>query len=44
MKVYVFTVELYGYGDNADAAWNDATEAFAEDPGPTPDDYTEEEE
>lgn len=44
-KRYEFKVTLVGHGDNADEAWQDATESFALDPGATPDEseYTEEE-
>lgn len=33
---YEFTVRLQGRGNNPDEAWNDATEAFAQDFGCTP--------
>jgi hypothetical protein len=33
---YIFTVRLNGIGDSPDEAWQDATEAFALDPGSTP--------
>lgn len=34
---YLFTIELSGIGSTPDKAWQDATEAFGCDPGPTPD-------
>jgi len=39
---YLFTITLSGIGDNPDKAWQDATEQFSLDPGPTPgeDEYT----
>jgi len=35
---------MSGIGNTADEAWNEATEQFAQDPGPTPeeDEYTTE--
>ena len=36
-KLYVFDVTLNGYGRTADEAWQDVTEGFCQDPGPTPD-------
>jgi hypothetical protein len=42
-KTYVFSVTLKGTGDNPDAAWQDAVEAFSTDSGVTPDAYEEEE-
>ena len=36
MKTFIFTVSLIGTGENEDQAWNDATESFSLDPGPTP--------
>jgi len=37
MKRYEFHITLGGYGDDADEAWEDATESFSQDPGATPD-------
>jgi hypothetical protein len=36
MNTYIFTISLIGSGNNADEAWNDATEGFSLNPGPTP--------
>lgn len=37
MKRYVFgSIRLQGYGETAEAAWNDALEQFNLDPGPPP--------
>ena len=43
---YEFRIVLAGYGDSPEKAWDDATESFAQDPGPCPcpDEYTFEEE
>ena len=38
-KTYVFSVTLKGTGDNPDAAWQDAVEAFSTDSSVTPDAY-----
>ena len=35
---YEFTVVLTGFGDDANAAWDDAVSQFAIEPGPAPDD------
>ena len=37
MRYFEFVVHLRGEGDDVDEAWQDATDAFAEDPG----DYSE---
>ena len=44
-KRYEFRVVIAGYGKDADQAWEEATEQFSLDPGPTPgeDEYTVEE-
>ena len=33
MTCYLFKVELYGYADSLDEAWQKAVEGFAADPG-----------
>lgn len=38
MRTFEFTVVMKGTGRTADAAWNNATDAFSADPGPTPED------
>lgn len=38
MKKYLFKVILVGYGDNADKAWTDATDACDLSDEPCPDD------
>ncbi len=38
MKSYLFNIIISGEGDNIDDAWDDAVDAFIDDPGPTPDD------
>jgi hypothetical protein len=42
-RYYVFPIELGGLGNTPEEAWNDATEAFTNEPGPTPDEYRVEE-
>ena len=37
---YEFTLVLIGFGNDADAAWEDAVSQFAIEPGPTPDNPT----
>ena len=32
-KSWIFTVQLRGYGDTSEEAWDDAVEAFSDDPG-----------
>lgn len=44
MKKYTFTITLTGYGNNADEAWLDATQATDLDSDPTPDDFEVEDE
>jgi len=39
MPRYYFQIELAGEGDDLDAAWRDAFEAFSLDPGCMPDEY-----
>jgi len=36
MKAFYFPVEIVGYGDTADKAWNDAVTEFSLSPGETP--------
>lgn len=36
---YYFKVTLAGGGNSLEEAWNDAIEAFCQDPGATPEDY-----
>lgn len=45
MKMYYFKITLCGRGETADEAWEDASEAFAQDGGATPEpsEYTVEE-
>lgn len=43
MKRYEFDITIAGNGNDVDEAWNNAVEAFSEDPGVTPDDWSEEE-
>jgi len=42
-KLYTFEMSLQATGRNPDIAWARAVEAFVQDPGPTPDDYEEDE-
>ncbi|MBI2836120.1 MAG: hypothetical protein HYX85_00300 [Chloroflexi bacterium] len=36
MKRYAFKVELIGYGEQPEDAWDDAVEGFAQEPGDYP--------
>jgi hypothetical protein len=42
MKNFLFTITLQAPAETAEQAWNNAIDAFSIDPGPCPDDYTEE--
>jgi len=42
MPRYEFTVTLAAEAESPDEAWQEATEAFALDPGPTPEEFKEE--
>lgn len=39
MKSYMFTIQLRGFGDTPEQAWNDALENFMQDPGPAPEEF-----
>ena len=39
MKSFIFTIELRGFGDTPEQAWNDAFENFMLDPGPAPEEW-----
>ena len=41
MRYFEFVVHLRGEGDDVDEAWQDATDAFAEDPGEDGDPVTD---
>lgn len=41
---FEFLVRLSGEGETPDEAWEKAVEAFTLDPGPPPEDFTEEDE
>lgn len=43
MNKYTFKIELTGFGDNADQAWEDATMCTMLEDDPTPDEYEMEE-
>lgn len=36
IKRFLFSIQIQGYGEDADSAWLDATEQFSVYPGPTP--------
>ena len=38
---YIFKVTISGFGNNAEEAWDDATQGFSQDPGPVPPDEFE---
>ena len=44
VKQFLFPVVLSGWGGTPEEAWQDATDAFSQDPGVCPDDFSEEEE